>query len=244
MGKTVILCLDKDRKRIRQRAFIAMGKRVAREHGVSDKDLHFIHTGESAIALAERYGSREVEHLIVISHGGPDWLIDSRVGITTAKKAKRKGQVTVRELVGAWAPKCTVTLLVSLCACLCSRSPRWWMISFLGQFFSGWEARGYKRGGEASFSAHLRDMFYWHSVFAIVRGHRTAGHALYNAILAEHRWTSGRKCIPLFELVFGALQQPSRAMRRWWTRNVTGNLAERWLLFQDTVVEEIRSLPR
>ena len=214
--------------------FLAAARRAS-----DDVEPYPVRTGEDLVDLADMFGAGQVDQLVVCAHGGPTWLLSSRVGVTTGR-AKRAGQVTVRELADAWAPKFTEGALISLAACLCSRSPRWWMISQLGRVLSGWGERGYDVGGQASFSARLRDQMWYHDLFVRVRGHRTAGHTTYNAILAEHRGWAGRPCVPLFRRAIPGTR-PTRAVRRKWTRIVTGELAERWLFGDDSVVENIRS---
>ena len=109
---------------------------------------------------------------------------------------------------------------------------------------SPWGPRAYQRGGEASFSARLRDWLSFEGLVPRVRGHRTAGDALANPILMEHTWPAASQGIPLCELALPDVE-PGHALRRWWSRRggaVSGSRARRWLLHDDTVVDEIADL--
>ena len=205
-------------------------------------ELHAVESGRGLLELGHHLaeaGGPPIDHLVLAAHGGPSWLLSSRRGVTTGEP-RHPDQVGVWELAAAWAPVLSHEPLISLAACLCSRSPRWWLRRRWGRDYgSDWGARAYLPGGEASFSARLRDYLSWHGLVPRVRGHRAAGHASALALLAEHRWPAAEPCVPLWQIVHGDLE-PTLARRRRWVRLVTGRLAERWLLGDDAVVAEIR----
>ena len=181
-----------------------------------------------------------IDHLVIAGHGGPTWLLDDEHGITTGR-ATHDDQVTVARLADAMAPILCRTPLISLCACLCSRSPTWFLRTKWGRDIgSDWGARAYLPGGQASLSARLRDELCYLGLVPRVRGHRASGHATALALLAEHRWPAAEPCEALWHLVHGDLE-PTAARRRQWVRLVTGRLAERWLLGDDSAVDEIRA---
>ncbi len=238
---TVIVCLDKDRPG-RLAEFRNTAKRLAAELGAK---LHFLHTGRALVELAAKYERQSVDHLIVCAHGGTTWLIHPAVGVSIQRTNSGYSQVSVRELADAWAPVFVHEPRISLAACNCLRSPHWWMHRFLGRVFGAWSSRSYQRGGEASFGARLRDQLVWHGLCPKIRGHRSAGHLTKNPILAEFLGLfAGQPCVPLFELALP--NEPiTIANRRRWARKtkhggfVSGERSERWLLFDDSVVEEI-----
>lgn len=95
--------------------------------------------------------------------------------------------------------------------------------------------------GQISFGARLRDRLVSHGLRLKIRGHRSAGHLTKNPILAEFRGVCGELCVPLFELALPG-EPITIANRRRWARHggcVSGERAERWLLFDDWVAQEI-----
>jgi hypothetical protein len=215
-------------------------RRVAELSGAAPEDIYPVATGAELLELGRHLtGADPVGQLVVAAHGGPDWLLHHRLGVTTHPRSGSGVQVTTSELVRAWSPVLAEEPLISLAACLCSRSPRWWLRAHVGHVASAWGRRSYLPGGEASLSARLRDALHWHGHYARVRGHRAAGHASRLALLAEHSGAAGLRCEPLWQRVHGSLE-PTRRRRRRWVGLVTGDLAERWLLGDDEVVGEIR----
>jgi hypothetical protein len=215
---TVIVCLDQDRPR-RLAEFRRTAKRLAAQHKAK---LHFLHTGRALVELADKYEPHAV-------------------GVSNQRTGSSPCQATVREFADAWAPVFVPEPRISLAACNCLRSPHWWMRRFLGRVFGPWSSRSYQRGGQTSFGAQLRDQLVRRGLRPIIRGHRSAGHLTENPILAEFRGVSGELCIPLFELALPN-EPVTIANRRRWARHggfVSGERAERWLLFDDSVVREI-----
>jgi hypothetical protein len=221
---TVIVCLDQDRPG-RLAEFRRTAKRLAAEHKAK---LHFLHTGRALVELAAQHEPQSVDHLMVCAHGGTTWLIHPAVGVSNQRTGSSPCQATVREFADAWAPV------------FCLRSPHWWM----RRVFGAWSSRSYKRGGQFSFGGQLRDQLVRHGLRPQIRGHRSAGHLTKNPILAEFRGVSGELCVPLFELALPS-EPITIVNRRRWARKpahggfVSGERAERWLLFDDSVVEEI-----
>lgn len=185
-------------------------------------------TGTELVELADTYPDGYVEHLVIAAHGGPTWILDDEHGLTTGD-ARKPGQETVWVFSKAWAPKLTKTPLISLAACLCSRSPRWFLRRKWDYLGSDWGRRGYLPGGQASISARIRDYLIWHRCFAEVRGHRTAGHATYNPILARHADFAGKACESWWALENPG-KDPTLSERRAWVSEKQGQPAEDWLL--------------
>ena len=234
----VIVCLDKDRPG-RLAEFKSTAKRLAREMGTSVFNLH---TGAQLVALLGSFPKNSIGHLVVCSHGGSSWLLNSSEGVANERTNTGPFQVTVNELADALCPRLTEEPKISLAACNCLRSPE----SFLRRAFKGvvpgpWSSRSYQRGGGASFGARLRDQLVWLGLRPRIRGHRSAGHLTANPILAELTFPAASQCTPLFELALPDVPVTTPNRRRWASKKgpVVGRPAERWLLFDDSVVEEI-----
>jgi hypothetical protein len=209
------------------------------EADVTD-ELIAISSGRELLELAgdlRSFGGPPIDHLVIAGHGGSTWLLDDEHGLTTGEP-RHADQVSMAEWADAWAPVLSPRPLISLAACLCSRSPRWYLRWRWGRLTSDWGRRAYLPGGLASMSARIRDHLVWHGLTPRVRGHRAAGHASALALLAEHRWPAAAPCVSLFRLALPAVA-PTIMTRRRWVRLVTGDLAQRWLLGDDAVVEEI-----
>lgn len=210
-----------------------------RDAGVSD-EVYPVSSGDELLELGVSLASAEgspVDHLVIAGHGGTTWILDDRHGATT-RAPTHAHQVGVYELAKAWAPVLSDRCLVSLAACMCSRSPRWYLRA-MGRLGSDWGPRAYKPGGQASFSARLRDALIWYGAsHPRVRGHRASGHATALALLAQHGFPAASPCTSLFALACPG-ERPTLRMRRRWVRVVTGELAQRWLLGDDSVVAAI-----
>ena len=127
------------------------------------------------------------------------------------------------------------------------RSPKWWLDRYVGRLLSTWGPRSYDYGGQASIGARIRDRMTFNDVICNVRGHRSAGHTIYNPILARFIATAGSPCTSLFQLALND-ELNIRDNRRRWARKpedggeISGGLAMRWLLGDDSVLEEIHNL--
>lgn len=219
--------------------------RLARDRGIAAVGVA---TGRQLLNAAKYHPDHSVSHHIIGGHGGSTWLLNSRHGVSVARTNKGPHQVDLDEFVDTWGPKYTKDVRISLAACMCSRSPHWYLKSVLGQVVSAWGPRSYRGGGQASFSAKLRDrLIYDFNVFPDVRGHRSEGDMTFNALVSKHTFPAGETSQTLFELCFPDLE-PIQPVRLKWTRKpekggiVLGPRAERWLLHDDTVIDEIRAL--
>jgi hypothetical protein len=200
-----------------------------------------VSSGAQLLAVLDSLrGVERVGHLVLCGHGGTTWWLDDQHGVTT-RAVRHRDQVSVRALAESLACVLTEDPLISLAACMCSRSPTSFLRARLGaNIGSDWGRRAYTPGGQASFSARLRDaLWYPYGIRARVRGHRAAGHATALALLAEHRWPAGEPCEPLYMRALDDVP-PTRSNRRWWVETVTGLLAQRWLMGDDCVEVEIR----
>jgi len=236
---TIVAYLAEDQSKSKQAEFLRCGTRIAAAHGTTPVPIV---TGLDLVALGQNQDPRTVDHLVVICHGGPDWLINSRRGVhATQAGVTPSGRVSAAWLADAWAPALVPGGLVSLCACLCSRSPKWWLVQTGGWTGNDWGPGAYKDGGKRSFSATLRDELARRGAPVRVRGHGTVGHVLYNPILREHPAELGATGRALFGLALPGVE-PTAARRRRWIDTVRGALAERWLLGDDSAVTEIAAL--
>ena len=216
--------------------------------------------GSEILDICSRLPRDSVDHVVISGHGGPTWLLDDEHGISTGT-IRRSDEESVGDLARELAPALRPGALVSLAACLCSRSPTWLLMQAaraaraahvaaggrMGRaaekaisIGSDWGLRAYQPGGLASLSARLRDLFAWYDAPVRVRGHRAAGHAVACPILAEHSWPATDPCEPLFSRALPGVA-PDGAARRRWAALVQGDLARRWLLGDDSVEAEIRA---
>lgn len=237
MSRTVAVWLDAHCSSGDRGVFYGVAARAIQDGG---GEIFQISSGRELVALAPRIHSGElIDHLVIAGHGGSTWLLDDEHGVTTGR-VRHDDQVTVDDLIDAWSPALAQEPLLSLAACMCSRSPRWYLRwRWAEAVGSDWGRRAYLPGGQASISARIRDQLWWHGHYAEVRGKRGSGHASGCALLARHRGEAGLACQSLFGLVFPGVE-PTGPVRRRWVRLVTGELAARWLLGDDSVVEEIR----
>ena len=220
-----------------------------RDAGVTD-DVYGADTGEDLLQLLRQQPDDYYDHVVIAGHGGTRWIIDDQYGITSGPP-RRTGQVSVVDVGRELARILTgESPLVSLAACMCSRSPTPVLqmlvrLGRLGEIGSDWGPRAYRPGGLQSFSAWLRDSIVGHSQPVRVRGHRSSGHATALALLAEHSGGLGAPCETLFGRALGVVGiEPTLLTRRWWTRHVTGRPAQRWLMGDDSTEMEIRALWR
>lgn len=241
MGTAVVVYLDRDRLPWRRAYFKSEAIRVTNELGALGPFP--VHTGEELVELGKGFRRGSVSHLVGCGHGGSDWFLNSKTGVSTVPTARyrKHGQRDISEFISAWAPAFTASVLITYAACLCSRSPIRWMKRVLGRVMSGWGRRGYVRGGQACFSSRTRDYLFWYRIAADVRGHRTSGDLFANSIAAKHVGDVGELCHPLSMLALPN-EPVTFTLRRWWTKHVTGKLAERWLLGDDSVEMEIAEL--
>jgi hypothetical protein len=235
----VVVVLDRDSKASRLAYFRSEAERVAND--LEALGPFPLHTGREFVELAARFDRHSVDQVVVCAHGGPDWLLHPRTGIAINARFPELGQVDIAAAVAAWSPVMTHKVLWSLCACLCARSPAWWLRRFVGYVGSTWGPRSYQRGGQASFAARLRDMLVWYSHDPDVRAHRTAGDLVGNPILSQHTGPAAALSWPLCALALPEVPV-TIGFRRWWVRTVKGKLAERWLLGDDSAVGEIATL--
>lgn len=206
-------------------------RKVAEADGADQNIVVPIKTGYDALSMLKRQEKKSIDHIVIAGHGGPTWLLSPVTGIVN--NATKKTQTDVFEFSEIVDFVAKDNLLISIAACLCSRSPAWYLrlISAIG---SDWGPRGYRKGGIKSFSAKLRDSLLYHGCNVRVRGHRVSGHAGDCAILAEHKTPPCSPCETLFERSLPGVE-PMLKVRHWWVANVTGELAQNWLLGNDSV---------
>ena len=236
---TVIAYLGDDPSPTKKAEFERCARRLRLERRAPT--MRAVTTGAELVRLGEDQLPRSVDHLIVIAHGGPDWLLNSRRGVHATRERPAAGLVSAARLAEAWCSPLRPGGLVSLCACLCSRPPAWWLRQAGGYTGNDWGASAYRDlpDGDASFSATLRDQLALRGCGVRVRGHGTVGHVLYNPILREHPPEAGAGGRALFGLVLDGCE-PTAARRSRWVELVRGRLAEAWLLGDDDAIRVIR----
>jgi len=211
---------------------------VAETSDVSVNIVAPVRTGLELLDVIIAQEKNSIDHVVIAAHGGTRWILNPRHGCVV--RGDQQEQIEVWELAKALEPVSKGHLLVSLAACLCSRSPNWFLRA-TGQRGSNWGPRGYKPGGKSSFASNLRNHLVYYGCDARVRGHRASGHASHCSILAEHRGRAYTFCETLFGRALPNVK-PTLKNRRWWTKNVTGDLAQRWLFGDNSVEKEILRL--
>jgi len=203
-----------------------------------------VHQGQDMVAPAANLPPRSVEQLSVFAHGTTCALgKPGRFGVDLRPARQlREGVLSPDEFTAAWGPVLTQGALVSLAACLCARSQHWYLQGRFGKvaatYASPWGQESYESGGATSLAARLVSSFSREGVTVHVRGHCAAGHCTRQALLRD--FAPGRNGLSLFRLVLGTNLKWTRKARNLWQSVVKGQLAERWLLGDDTVDHEIR----
>lgn len=203
---------------------------------------------EDALDMLERADmmpTGKVSQLTVFAHGTTNalgrpgrWGVDIRPA-----RNLLPAFVSPEEFARAWAPTLTAGALISLAACLCGRSQHWYLQGKFGKlaatYATQWGQESYENGGATSFAQHLTRAFAAEGATGIrVRAHCAAGHCTHQALLREFRPGMDRG-LSLFRTAFPSLQWTTKARNRWQAL-VKGQRAERWLLGDDTVVDEVR----
>lgn len=235
--RRVIIYLDEDPRPSMRREFLRVASRLQRM--LEADELHPAHDGYQLLDIISKQPEHSVDHLIFVCHGGTTYLLRSTAGVHVWKY-RPPLQVPVTHFAAALTSRLGPEPLISLCSCLCGRDPRWYLKS-IGELTSPWGPRSYRPGGTKSFAGRLRDQLVDRDVRASVRAHTAVGHVTALPLLREFRPHVGAPGVPLFELVHRGQVQPTLAARRRWVQVVRGRPAERWLLGDDQVVDEIRS---
>lgn len=196
------------------------------------------------IDRAAQAGGGTITHLAIFCHGTPAalgqpgrWGVDIRPA-----RWVQPGFIGPEEFADAWGPKLAPHALVSLCACLCGRSQHWYLQQRFGKlvatFASPWGQESYENGGATSLAISLMRALGGEDRQVCVRAHCAAGHCTHQALLREFR--PGLSLgLSLFRRVVGPTAEWSLKLRNEWQSVVKGQLAERWLLGDNTVEEEI-----
>ncbi|MHC4644090.1 MAG: hypothetical protein ACYTBJ_01215 [Planctomycetota bacterium] len=236
MSKTVVIYLSKDPVPAKEREFYRIAARIAKLKHAS----HLIPAanGKQIVQGLRDVPDNSIEHLIMICHGGTQWLLTGRDGIYIDSPRSYSG-LSLSVFAQVLIPKLTPAPFISLGACLCGRSPHWYLTRRWGKVLSPWGAVSYKDGGKYSFAGILRNALALQGLHPTIRSHTAAGHCTALPLLREHDdkvMTDGRS---LFSKILGSDVSPSLHARRWWVRAVRGHLAERLLLFDYSADLEI-----
>lgn len=221
-----IIYLNKDSRPARRREFLNVARRIGDRY---DSPIYGVHTGEELVELSKQFEDETVTHIILICHGWPNQFVLSDVGVHTWKE-NPAGMVSVARFVRAWARKLTGAPKVSMCACMCGRSPRWYLNKIYGRYVSPWGPVSYRPGGIGSVAARLRDELVMNGFIATVRAHTTAGHTTRNPIIREFLPLLGDPGVSMFEAMWG--MEPTLKNRRKWVREIKGQTAEDLILFE------------
>lgn len=233
MTRTAIAYLAEDPSKSKQAEFKRVALRLAAAFGAPPPVP--IVTGADLVEVASGLDYRSCDRLVVVCHGGPDWLVNSRRGVhATRGEAPGVGRVSAARLAEALAPAMVPGGLVALAACLCARSPRWWLREAGEYTGNDWGPHAYRDGGARSFAATLRDELARRGAPVRVRGHGTVGHVTGNPILREFPPVVGVEGRSLFGLALPGVE-PTAARRRRWIDLVKGEVAEAWLLGDDEI---------
>lgn len=236
-GTSLIAYLDTDPIPARKREF----KRVAEEESaLLGAPIHPVSTGQHLIDLAQD-APAGLDHLALIMHGSTTGLLrpGSGHGLHVWRSSHPR-LYSVQEFARHWAPQLADGALISLCSCLCGRSPHWYLRQVFGLAVPGtWSEISYRAGGARGFAGRLRDAFLYVDKPVRVRAHTAAGHVTYLPLLREFALPAGSDGQALFEIALPN-ETPDARNRRRWVRLVKGELARGWLMGKDEVVREIR----
>lgn len=232
-----LIYLDQDKGKGKQREFKRVADRLADRF---DVEAHPAHTGQTLLDISDKFASCSVEHFVIVCHGFSDRLLSARAGVHVVRHSP-PAVVDLDNLVHAWWRVLTPVCQISLCACMCSRSPTWWLRQKFREVPLMWAPHCHSDGGAASFSARLRDRLARFGLNPTVRGHTTPAHVTHNPAGREHGPLAGiegrsffNQCLEEWDV------RLTWANCRRFNNIAKGALAERWILFDDTAVEEIK----
>lgn len=224
-----IFYLDKDPTPAKEREFHQVAMDLAGEFGTL---AHGIHTGEHVLRTAEFYEPESVTHLLTVCHGFTTRLLSAKAGVHITQSTP-PAVVSLMSFIDAWAPKLARNCKVSLCSCMCAQTPR--------SYESYWGPWSHTNGGLGSFAAKLRDGLLARGVLAEVRGHTTPGHVTRNPACRVFLPKMHEEGKSLFMQTVGTLPKtkPTWSTCRKFNNLVKGELASRWITFDDSVLPEI-----
>lgn len=197
---------------------------------------HFVELRRASDMLGLGFRDGSVSQLAIFAHGTPTCVgKPGRWGVETREaRAARREYLTPLEFADAWAPKLVPDALVSLCACMCSRDPRWYRVQRWGKDWSPWSAKSYQDGGVKSIAGVLARSLYLYGTRVRVRGHCASGHCTHQALLREHTQADGDGIGRALYLHVTGDSEPTWARMRRWQDVVKGDLSERYLLGLET----------
>jgi hypothetical protein len=243
--KSAVIYLDQDPLPARKAEFL----RVARtEHQALDCVCPPIpantgrHLVDAAKVVQVGLGGTQLEHLAMVMHGSTTGLLRPGSGHGLHRSASSPPALySCNDFARAWAPLLADDALLSLCACLCARSPHWYLVQVFGTAPGAWGPESYRAGGKQSFAATLRDAFVRFGKPVRVRAHTVVGHVTGSPMLREFGPQLGAAGESLYARVFPG-REPTLAMRRRWVPVVRGTIARDWLMGMDdaTVAARIR----
>lgn len=198
-----------------------------------DGVAHGVSSGEQMLRVADFFDPEEVDHLIVVAHGFSTRLLCSKAGVHVSQH-RPPAVVGLDVFARVWEPKLTKDCRVSLAACMCGRDPYG-----LADY---WAPSSHADGGTLSFAGKLRDALLDRGVRAEVRAHVNAGHVTNNPCGRAFLPTRGTMGRALFSTSVGDKLnvKPTWSTARKFNALVKGDLATRWMLFEDAgLVDEI-----
>jgi len=236
-ARVALIYLDVDKNRNKQREFRRVADELEQRFGVA---AHPAHTGQALLDISDQYESNSIDHLVIVCHGFSDRLLSARAGVHAVRHFP-PNVVDLDTFTYAWWKVLAADCKISLCACMCSRSPSWWLRQKFRQLPGMWSPQCHSDGGQASFSARLRDRLARFGLRPTVRGHTTPAHVTHNPAGREHGPLAGVDGRSFFNQCLGdAGVELTWANCKKFNNIAKGALSERWILFDDTAVEEIK----
>jgi len=199
--------------------------------------------GADLTAAAAWFAKGGVRRLVLLGHGSPTWFLrPERAGL---QRWLDRGEMVIscRTFAKAWAPILLPGAIISLAACMCSRSPHWYLNKTYGRVVSPWGDESYLAGGEYSLAQSLVKRLYEEGADVVVRGHTAAGHCTDLAMIRSHMATQ-KKGRSLWALVTQGAKPPTLAEKKKWHQIVRGMYARHYLLGlrDEIVLQELRSV--
>lgn len=170
-----------------------------------------VSSGQAILEALQAHG--RISRFVIVSHGAPDWVLNSTNGITM-----RGVGVSVEALGEALGRRLVTGAIVGLAGCSSARS-----YAEAGV----WGPEAFGRGGVGSFAEALRNSISQHGFHPLVE---VRGHTLSGGVTAN---PSGRACktgrLRMHQPCNSIMYDSGETDWQRWVQDFTGDLATRWI---------------